>query len=172
MTEEVKVETTVTQANSAKPVKRGRKLKKSILPRKVAALGQSNLAEDHPKDVKKPASDAVNKGWFSGRACKIKIFQADGEGEEVVLKLGDSPFLRVRRGVELIVPWEIISVLDDSVVDIPRTRWFDGKPVGEYYERVTRFPYAFLGEVSWSEYTSFRDSERKKPMKAITTGMG
>lgn len=154
----------------AKPVK-GRRPKKTSLPRKHTVLGESVLAEDHPRDNKKPvAQDAINRGWLSGRAAKIKIFGQEGEGEEVVLKLGDSPFLRVRRNVELIVPWEVISVLDDSVVDIPRTRWFDGKPVGEYFERVTRFPYTFLGEVPWSDYVSFREGEKKKPMKAIQTG--
>lgn len=163
-------ETNPVEATPVKP-KRGRKPKKTVIPRKRSVLQEANLIEDHPRDNKKPAQDAVNKGWFSGRACKIKIFGNEGEGEEVVFKLGDSPFLRVRRNVELIVPWEIISVLDDSVVDIPRTRWFDGKPVGEYYEKVTRFPYTFLGEVPWSEYVSFREGEKKKPMKAIQTGM-
>ena len=148
-----------------------RKPKKVSLPKKVEVLGESNLAEDHPKDNKKPAADAVAKGWLSGRAAKIKIFNAEGEGEEVVIKLGDSPFLRVRRGVELIVPWEVISVLDDSVVDVPRTKWVDGKPVGEYFERVTRFPYTFLGEVPWADYVAFREGEKKKPMKALNTGV-
>ena len=148
-----------------------RKPKKTTPPRKSAVLGESNLVEDHPKDNRKPAPDAVAKGWLSGRAAKIKIFNAEGEGEEVVIKLGDSPFLRVRRGVELIVPWEVISVLDDSVVDVPRTKWVDGKPVGEYFERVTRFPYTFLGEVPWADYVAFREGEKKKPMKALNTGV-
>lgn len=167
MSEEVK-DLPETQP-TVKPRKAGRP-KKTALPRKHKVLGTANLAEDHPRDNKRP-QDAVNRGWFSGRAAKIKIFGQEGEGEEVVLKLGDSPFLRVRRNVDLIVPWEIISVLDDSVVDIPRTRWFDGKPVGEYFERVTRFPYTFLGEVPWAEYVAFREGEKKKPMKAINTGM-
>jgi len=159
-------ETNPVEATPVKP-KRGRKPKKQVLPRKRSILQEANLIEDHPVDVKKAPSDATARGWYSGRACKIKIFGAEGEGEEVVMKLGDSPFLRVRRGVDLIVPWEVISILDDSVVDIPRTKWFDGKPVGEYFEKVTRFPYTFLGEVPWSEYVSFREVEKKKPMRAI-----
>lgn len=163
MTEEVKVEDAMAQE---KPVKarRGRKPKKTILPRKVKSLGESVLTEDHPKEIKKLPADAIAKGWYSGRAAKIKLFAAEGEAEEVVFKLGDSPFLRVRRGVELVVPWEAISILDDSVVDIPRTKWRDGKPIGEFIERVTRFPYTFLGEVPWSDYVSFREGEKKKPM--------
>lgn len=134
-------------------------------------LGEALLAEDHPADVpKKVPANALNQGWYSGKAVKIKIFSAEGEGEECVFKLGDSPFLRVRRGVEVIVPYEVISILDDTTVDIPRTRWVNGKPVGEYMERVTRFPYVNLGEVPWSHYVTFRDLEKRKPMSTQEFG--
>jgi hypothetical protein len=134
-------------------------------------LGEASIAEDHPADVvKRPPANALAQGWYSGKAVKIKIFAAEGEGEECVFKLGDSPFLRVRRGVEVIVPLEIISLLDDTVVDIPRTKWVNGKPIGEYIERVTRFPYTNLGEVPWSHYTTFRDQEKRKPMSTQEFG--
>ena len=150
--------------------KPGRPKKNPLAPPK-SVLGNALIAEDHPADVpKKKPQDAINKGWFSGRAVKIRIFGQDGEGEEVVVKLGDSPFLRIRRNMEVIVPFEVLSVLDDSVVDMPRTRWYNGKPVGEYIEKITRFPYANMGEVPWSEYVAFREGERKKPMQAVDTG--
>lgn len=164
MSEEAHLPQEEAQSHAPKPaVKRGRKAGK---PKKVAPLAKGQAIAVHEDSKAKVDQTAVNKGYPSGRAVKIKVFQAEGEGEEVILKFGDAPFLRIRRGVEVIVPFEIISVLDDTVVQIPRTKWVDGKPVGEFYETVTRFPYTNLGEVAWSEYMKFVEGEKKKPMRA------
>jgi hypothetical protein len=103
------------------------------------------------------------RGWVTEKAAEITLVSTPEEGETCVFKLGDSPMLSVRRGCKLVVPYDVISLLEDSKVKIPMTKWESGKPVGEYEVLHTRFPYIFHGEKTWDEYEAFLADQRKKP---------
>jgi hypothetical protein len=135
---------------TAKPKNKGGR------PRKHLPKGQ-NIVET------KPVKHFPVSNWPSGRAIKIKIHKNQEEGEESgPWKLGDCPGLLIRRGVEVIVPLEIKSLLDDAVVSMPRTRWEGGIPVSQYQENTTRFEYSYFGEVPFEDYIKFRDGEKLK----------
>jgi len=99
--------------------------------------------------------------WPTKNACKIKIHKSTEEGDETIWQLGDSPILRIRRGVDVIVPFDIISLLDDSIVDMPRCN-MNTTPPTYYTEKFTRFEYSFFGERTWEEYLAFKAGEAKK----------
>ena len=100
--------------------------------------------------------------WPTKKAIKIKIHKNLEEGDETIWQLGDSPILRIRRGVDVIVPWDVKSLLDDAVVEVPRCHMVPGQPIQYFTEKVTRFEYSFFGELPWEDYIAFREAEKKK----------
>jgi len=128
-------------------------------PRKVTTKLKPNesLHEIVPPKVKRSQFNE----WPTRKACKIKIHKSTEEGDETIWQLGDSPILRIRRGVEVIVPWDIKGLLDDTVVDMPRCN-MNTTPPTYYTEKFTRFEYSFFGERTWEEYLEFKAGEAKK----------
>jgi hypothetical protein len=136
--------------------KRGPKAKKAVRP-KVREI--VDTFEDVPAQA---APTPPKNEWPTRKAMKIKIHNCNEEGNEVPFKLGDSPLLLIRRGVEVIVPYDIKSILDDAVVDMPRCHMIPGQNPIHYTEKVTRFEYSFFGEVPWEDYIKFRNAEKAK----------
>jgi len=116
--------------------------------------------EDIKEEIKAPVQGYKNE-WPTKKAMRIKIHRNNEEGEECIFQLGDSPQLRIRRNVEVIVPYDLKSILDDAVVDVPRCSMEPGQPISYYTEKVTRFEYSFFGELPWQDYLDFRAAQKK-----------
>jgi len=154
MTEEVG-STQETSAPKTTPAKRGRK---SLKPKPV-------LRETQPAKTVAAKQAKGHRGWESGRAFKCIVHGNTTEmGQEIPFQLGDSTKITILRGKEVILPWEIKSILDDTIVDMPKTEWKNGRPVRQYTEKFTRYPYVFMGEVPWEEYEAFRASQKALPL--------
>lgn len=119
--------------------------------------------------VKEPKKSDLDRelhsrgGWPTKRAVKLKIYQDPEQGYTAgPFKLGDAYPIWIRRGVEVIVPYDVISILDDCVVDMPKCD-MSVLPPRYYTEKETRFQYAVIAEVPWEEYEKYRAEEAKKP---------
>lgn len=95
------------------------------------------------------------KRGFSGECRHIMLAKIPGEPLVANIKLGDLPQIHILRGIKTIVPVEILSVLDDCVVDMPHCD-MDVMPPVHYKTKETRFPYSDLGPATWEEYEAFR----------------
>ena len=136
--------------------------KKAGRPRKTSTpLKKHEIVAEAPLPKEEVKKGRANE-WPTKKAIKIKIHKSNEEGEETVWQLGDAPVLRIRRGVEVIVPYDIKSLLDDAVVEVPRCHIVPGQPIQYYTEKVTRFEYSFFGEYPWEDYLAFLAEERKK----------
>jgi len=127
-------------------------------PRKVATKLKPH---ESLHEIAVPKKATQFNEWPTKKACRIKIHKSTEEGDETIWQLGDSPILRIRRGVEVIVPYDIKSLLDDSVVDMPRCN-MNTIPPTHYVEKVTRFEYSYFGECTWEDYLAFKAGEAKK----------
>ena len=154
-TSEVKATTApVAKNKGGRPKRNAPKLKKEqsvaeIVPVVPVAAGSA------------PAFPPTKHEWPTKRAARIRIQRNVEEGEEIPFQLGDSPILYVRRNVEVVVPWDIIGLLNDMVVDMPRCTLEPHKKPVYWTEKVTRAEYSFLGEVPWQDYIDYRDAQRK-----------
>jgi len=137
------------------------KRRKSLNPRKAKPA----LRETKAANTVAARQATGHRGWTSGRAFKCVIHGNPNEmGQEVPFQLGDSTKITVLRGKEVVLPWEVKSILDDTIVDMPKTEWKNGKPVRQYTEKFTRYPYVFMGEVPWEEYEAFRAEQMQLPL--------
>lgn len=139
---------------------RPRKIKPEVITPEM--IDKSAGIAEVPQEKGKKAVPRTS-GWPTPRAVKIKIFTDPENGFSAgPFKLGDSQALYIRRGVEVIVPWDVLSILDDCVVQMPKCD-MSVLPPRYYEEPETRFQYANLGEVPWEEFEKFRAEEAKKP---------
>ena len=145
-----------TEIKEVPKVKRkGGRPRKSTTPLKK---NESIAEAPTPKEGKRGSYNE----WPTKKAIKIKIHKSNEEGDECCFQLGDSPMLRIRRGVDVIVPYDIKSILDDAVVDMPRCHMVPGQPIQYYTEKITRFEYSDFGERTWEDYLAFLAEEKKK----------
>lgn len=114
----------------------------------------------------------LHKIWPSGRAFKIQIHKNSVDGSESgateagPFRLGLLPEMTIRRGVQVIVPMEILGVIQDCEVKMPKQSPLVSGGFSKIYEEsYTRFPFTNYGEVSWNEFEDFILAERKKPTR-------
>lgn len=115
-----------------------------------------------------------DKRGFMGKAVKIHIYPSDGVHDHadpwVALSLGDLPTVWVARGIDWIIPYEYLSVLQDTAVHTVEHRLLrqpkqDGNIFEEVPKVISRFQFQVLGEVPWEEYEAFRSKLRKDVLK-------
>lgn len=120
------------------------------------------------------APKAMNLGgWITPKAARIQVhlMPEDGytkeNGYTVSVKLGDCPQLHFRRGVEVIVPVDVLSVLDDSEVEYPAEGVIESAK-GEEKMRGTvkksRFPYTLYEILPWEAWLKYREEQKGKPL--------
>ena len=80
---------------------------------------------------------------LSGKKVKIEIYESEGDfGKEAVAVQINGYAYQIPRGQQVIVPVEVMSVLDNSVMTL-----YDTKQGGGQVERkVKRFAYTVLGQ--------------------------
>lgn len=134
---------------------------------KVATVEGENV--DHKHDP--------YRGFKSGRAVKIRIYQNDGVHDKadpwVCLQLGTLPRVWICRGFDWIIPEDLLPVLQDTAVEtfehVPLRQPDKDGNVWEHREIVkNRFPFQILGPATWEEYEAFREklAHTGKPVDA------
>lgn len=159
--EEIKV------APEATPQKRGpgRPKKEALIPKVRKPYGMKDSEVFEGKTPK--ASSSKQYRGFCGQCVKIKIPSNNGEPRFpsiLDVKLGDLPAVHILVNREVIVPTEILGVLNDTAVEIPAPGILAHDSGPRDTETFVRIPVQVFGTATWDEYEAFLAKERPKPI--------
>lgn len=166
MTEETNLPKEEVSAKKAAPGKRrGRKPGSTKKPKALLMEREDRPSGEQAVEAPVGRPYQSRRGWPTNKAFKCKIYGDTNElGSTVSFQLGDSTKIFAVRGVEVVLPWDCKTLMDDAVVEKPICRWKNGIPeMGS--ELFSRFKYEFIKECTWEEYEAFRAEQNKLPWK-------
>ena len=152
-------------ASEATPKKRGPGRPKNLRPKVRKPYGMKDASIFEGKVSKENAKKDYR--GFCGQCVRIKILSNNGEPRFpsiLDVKLGDLPACHILVNREVIVPTEILGVLNDTAVDIPAPGILSPEDGPRGTETFVRIPVQVFGTATWDEYEAFLAKERPKPI--------